>query len=99
MNDYFIRPCIKCGGKTIKQDICSACRKREAHVPRELAVPRAETNRLADEILATPKEQAQSDYEFYKKMWKETSSDEALYKWKQARAILEREDINESTLT
>lgn len=98
INMYGGKECLECGHITRKQDVCSKCRQKAQHEPREFAVPRSETNRIADEILATPKEQAQSDYEFYKKVWMETSDEEALYKWKQARAILEREDIKEDTL-
>ena len=99
MIEYYKRECEKCGSITIKQDICSRCRQKEQHPGnKEEYVSRKDTNRLADEILATPIEQAQSDYEFYKKLWKETGDDEHLYKWKQARAILEREKITENTL-
>jgi hypothetical protein len=99
MTENTPRPCEKCGSETRKQDICSRCRQKEQHEPKGFSIPRSETNRRADEILATPIEQAQSDYEFYKKLWMETNDGEALYRWKQARAILERENIIESTLT
>lgn len=96
---YSKKFCTDCGEITIKEDVCSRCRQKKQHLSKENFVTRSETNALADEILSTPKEQAQSDYEFYKKLWKETGSDEHLYKWKQARAILGREKITEDTLT
>lgn len=95
---YKKRLCRECDGVTIAQDVCVKCRKKN-YQKKEVHSSRAQVNEHADAILATPKEQAQSDYEFYKKLWMETNDEEALYRWKQARALLEREEIKGETLT
>ena len=95
------RPCLKCGSETRKFDVCSACRKRDQHVPRGLVVPRAEINRMADEILSMSKEEARKRYEEACYTIKILGGDAPKSVWqekKQMYAILTREEITENTL-
>ena len=103
MSVPYKKQCTKCGGNTVTQEVCSVCRKKVQ--ARENFVPRSETNRLADEILATPKEEAEKDFEYWDRMWKTAVKEDSefiehfRYKRHQAFAIINVEVIEESTLT
>lgn len=105
INMYGEKACLECGNITRKQDVCSRCRQKAQHEPREFAVPRSETNRIADEILATPKEEAEKDFEYWDRMWKNAVKEDSefiehfRYKRHQAFALINVEVIEESTLT
>jgi len=103
MTENYLRACIKCGGKTIKQDTCSACRKRAAHQPREFQETRSMVNEKVDAILAeSPLNAKKRAQELFSKISDINTPKRELEKlwheYRQAKAIVNREVITENTL-
>lgn len=98
MIENYLRACIRCGGKTIKEDVCSACRK----APKGEYFTRAETNVMADAVLSTPREEAKKRYDEACYTIKILGGDAPESVWqekKQMLALLNREVIDQETLT
>lgn len=82
----YVRECSECGGKAIKQDICSKCRT----IKKEPYFSRAMTNARADAIQAITPEEARERLEIAKeakrvlgfdcpeKVWREIKQMEAI---------------------
>lgn len=93
----FVRECMECGGKAIKQDICSKCRSDK----REPFVSRALTNARADAILAITEEEAKERLEIAKDAIRVLGVDCPESVWREMRqmkALLNREKVDSETL-
>lgn len=93
----FIRECMECGGKAIKQDICAKCRAEK----KEPFVSRALTNARADAILAITREEARERLEIAKDSIRVLGVDCPESVWRELRqmkAILNREKVDSDTL-
>lgn len=99
---YTEKSCLKCGGITRKEDVCSNCRQRATHQPREFQETRGQVNAKADILLSTPKEEAKRRYDEACYTIKILGGDAPESVWqekKQMYALLNREVIKEETLT
>lgn len=93
----FVRECEVCGGKAIKQDVCSKCRALD----KEPFVSRALTNARADAILSITREEAKERLEIAKDSIRVLGVDCPEKVWREMRqmqALLNREEITEETL-
>lgn len=99
---YLEKSCKDCGGITRKQEVCSRCRQRKQHARKEDFVTRRETNEIVDVVLSTPKEEAKRRYDEACYTIKILGGDAPESVWrekKQMYALLNREVIDEKTLT
>ena len=96
MPEGYLRPCIKCGAKTIKEDVCSKCRLRPET---KVAVSRKDRETQAQELLSMAKEDAKKEYAYWNARWKGgDTSEEVRFQRSQMYALMTREDITEDTL-
>lgn len=100
MIEYYLRSCIECGGKTIKEDVCSKCRQKAEHPGVKNYITRSEVNANAITEQSMTLEQAEWLYADAMERLKVNQSDqEAWHDKRRAVARLSREEIDESTLT
>ena len=97
---YSEKACLECGGITRKEDVCSRCRQKKQHATRENFVTRRETNALVEVEQSMTLEQAEFLYNDSLERIKIDSEDAiAWHDKRRARARIDREEINEGTLT
>ena len=100
MIEYYLRSCIECGGKTIKQDVCSKCRQKAAHPgSREDFVTKNEFKATAIIEQSMTREQAEWLYNDALERLKINQEDQqAWHDKRRAFARLSREEVDTETL-
>jgi hypothetical protein len=97
MSLNYVRECMECGGKAIKQDLCYRCRGEK----KEPFVSRAITNARADAILAITREEALERLEIAKDAIRVLGVDCPEKVWqemRQMKALLNRVKVDKETL-
>lgn len=99
MIEYYLRSCIECGGKTIKEDVCSKCRRKAKHPGVKNYITRSEVNANAITEQSMTLEQAEWLYaDAMERLRVNQTDQEAWHDKRRAVARLSREEIDTNTL-